>query len=231
MGPARLNGSARLNEQTQWTPARHSSKIAVADDGVEVCRRALATLPPPCSCPVLSRHVNAELPTLVELFYRSPGELGYFEEAAPESMPSGYRMLLVHNHHMTVTMEEFYGSPVRVKVLESKREGNQYMRRILLDRETDGRVVQFGIVRLNFDFLSAEVRKEIESQSAPLGRILIGHNVLRQIELVGLWRVTPGADLCQVFQTTPQQTTFGRTAIIHCDGQPAVELLEIAAPL
>jgi hypothetical protein len=29
----------------------------------------------------------------------------------------------------------------------------------------------------------------------------------------------------------PVQITYGRTAIIHCDGEPAVELLEIVTPV
>ncbi|HEY2827210.1 MAG TPA: hypothetical protein VGJ04_06380 [Pirellulales bacterium] len=178
-----------------------------------------------------SHRVHAELSTLVGLFYGSLADLGVFEVANVKVVPEPYRGLLVHNHHMTVTMEEFHRSQVRVQVLEAKRERSYYMRRILLARESDQRVVQFGIVRLDFDLLSPEVREEIESQKMPLGRILIEHNVLREIELVGLWRVTPGVDLCKLFTMTPQQTTYGRTAIIHCDGQPAVELLEIAAPL
>ena len=56
-------------------------------------------------------------------------------------------------------MEEFHRSQVRVQVLEAKRTANYYSRRILLDRESDDRVVQFGIVRLNFDLLSPEVIK------------------------------------------------------------------------
>ncbi len=178
-----------------------------------------------------SLRVHAEPSTLVELFYNSLTDLGIFQVVNAKVVPEPYRGLLVHNHHMTVTMEEFHRSQVRVEVLAAKRTENYYSRRILLDRETDGRVVQFGIVRLNFDFLNPEVREEIESQKTPLGRILIQHNVLREIELVSLWRVTPGADLCRLFKTTPQQITYGRTAIIHCDGQPAVELLEIAAPV
>jgi chorismate-pyruvate lyase len=180
---------------------------------------------------VPSLRVHAEPSTLVELFYGSLADLGIFQVVNAKVVPEPYRGLLVHNHHMTVTMEEFYRSQVRVHVLEAKRITNYYSRRSLLDSESDGRVVQFGIVRLNFDFLSPEVRDEIESQKTPLGRILIQHNVLREIELVSLWRVTPGADLCRWFKTTPQQITYGRTAIIHCDGQPAVELLEIAAPV
>ena len=59
-----------------------------------------------------------------------------------------------------------------------------YSRKILLTRQTDRKVVQFGIVRLNFAHLSEAVRQEIESQTAPVGRILIRHNVLRSVEIV-----------------------------------------------
>jgi len=100
-----------------------------------------------------------------------------------------------------------------------------------LSRQSDGRVVQFGIVRLNFAQLGVEVRQEIESQSAPLGRILIRHNVMREIELLDLWRVKPGPELCRLFGTTAENMAYGRTAIIHCNGDAAVELLEIAAPV
>ncbi|HZZ30098.1 MAG TPA: hypothetical protein VFE46_19025 [Pirellulales bacterium] len=178
-----------------------------------------------------TRRVNAELSDLVELFYDSPVALGKLEETAAAEVPPPYHQLLVHNHHMTVTVEEFYGSPVDVKVLERKRSGTIYARRILLARQTDGRIVQFGIVRLNFEFLSPEVRQEIESQQTPLGRILVRHNVLREIELVRLWRVQPGSDLCRLLAIGPEQFTYGRTAIIHCNGEPAVELLEILAPV
>jgi chorismate-pyruvate lyase len=180
------------------------------------------------------RRLNAELSTLIGLFYNSPAELGQFKQAAPETLRQPYHSLLVHNHHMTVTMEAFHNSPVKVRVLEAKRDGDHYQRRILLARETDQHIVQFGIVRLNFEFLSQAVREEIESQTVPLGRILIKHDVLRQIELMALWRVQPGPDLCRLFGVPADpagQFTYGRTAIIHCNGQPAVELLEISAPL
>lgn len=189
-------------------------------------------LPPAlCQPPVPSRPVNAELSSLVGLFYGLPDGLGHFEKSLPEEVPGPYRKLLDHCHHMTVAMEEFYEGPVDVRVLGKKLDGNHYARRILLMRHSDRRVVQFGIVRLNFDFLSDEVRREIEIQQTPLGRILIRHNVMRKIELIGLWRVQPGIDLCQMFGIAPQQTTYGRTAIIHCNCEPAVELLEIAAPV
>lgn len=132
---------------------------------------------------------------------------------------------------MTVAVEEFHHSPVSVQVLERKTDGQRYSRRILLQRQSDRRVVQFGIVRLNFEFVLPTVCREIESELIPVGRVLIQHNVLREIELVSLWQVSPGPDLCRLFNIRPNNITYGRTALIHLNGQPTVELLEIVAPV
>jgi len=171
------------------------------------------------------------LAPLVALFYPQPEVLGRFEEVAAADMPAVYRGLLAHQNHMTVTVERFHGSPVDVRVLETSITGEHYSRKILLARQTDGVVVQFGIVRLNFAHVSPEVRSEIESQRTPVGRVLINHNVLREIHLVRLWKVTPGAELRKLFGLATTDPTYGRTALIDCNGEPAVELLEIVTPV
>jgi chorismate-pyruvate lyase len=175
--------------------------------------------------------VTPDLDTLVGLFYPRPADLGRFEEVTSHDLDRDYRMLLAHDSHMTVTVERFHNGPVDVRVLASQLTGAHYARQILLTRHGDGGVVQFGIMRLDFSCVSPEVRREVESQSAPLGRILIQHNVLREVHLTKLWRVTPGDGLRRLFQIALGRITFGRTAIIHCDGEPAVELLEIVAPV
>jgi chorismate-pyruvate lyase len=173
---------------------------------------------------------NTELSALLGLFYRRPEDFGQFEKIKASALPDPYRELLAHPRHMTVAMEQFHNSPVVVQVLATKVVGNAYARRILLARQSDGRVVQFGIMWLNFDRFSPEVRREVESQSTPLGRILIQHNILWEIELSALWRITPGPDLCRLFTVEPGQVTYGRTAVIRRDGTPAVELLEVVRP-
>jgi chorismate-pyruvate lyase len=174
--------------------------------------------------------VIPELETLVSLFYNAPEELGYCREVTALELPPVYRDLLAHAHHMTVTVEQHHGTLVDVQVLETRLDADHYSRKILLRRRTDGRVVQFGIMRLNFAHVSDIVRQEVESRSTPLGRILIRNNVLRQVELFNLWEITPGPDLCRLFDITPDQRTYGRTALIHCNEEPAVELLEIVVP-
>lgn len=175
--------------------------------------------------------VTPDLDALVALFYARTEDLARFDEVESQSLARDYRMLLAHDGHMTVTVERFHNGPVDVQVLDSQLTGEHYARKILLTRQSDGAVVQFGIMRLDFSCVTAAVRREVESQSTPLGRILIQHNVLREVHLTKLWRVTAGPDLSKLLAMPQNEVTYGRTAVIHCNGEPAVELLEIVAPV
>lgn len=181
-------------------------------------------------------NVPATLPNLEELiglFYDDVGQVGTFKQVAAAIMPGYARSLLSHNEHMTVTVEDFHGCEVDVEVLDVVQCNGQYSRKILLRRRADGRVVQFGIVRLDFRYVDDDVRHEIESRQTPLGKVLIQHNVLRQVQLVGLWKITPGQELKRLFGISDDAETpvFGRTALIYCNGEPAVELLEVVTPV
>jgi chorismate-pyruvate lyase len=190
-----------------------------------------ANRPPRCFCVNPPARIRPELDTLVGLFYDVPDELAQFDEVSRADTPPVYRALLHHEHHMTVTVENFHGCAVDVRVLDVKRTGHHYARKILLTRQSDNAVVQFGIMRLNFGYVSDEIRRDIESEKIPLGHVLIQHDVLRVIHLDQLWRVVPGPDLCRLFNISPSESTYGRTAVIDCNGEPAVELLEIVTPV
>jgi chorismate-pyruvate lyase len=178
-----------------------------------------------------SPQMTPDLDTLVGLFYDAPAELARFSEVEAHELPAAYRRLLAHEEHMTVAVEAYYDSAVDVRVLKRAVTGSQYARMILLARQSDDRIVQFGIMRVNFAYLDAGVQKEIRSESIPLGRILIQNDVLRRVRLSALWRVEPGEDLRRWFAADQGSLTFGRTALIECNGEPAVQLLEIVAPL
>jgi chorismate-pyruvate lyase len=153
-----------------------------------------------------------------------------YEYIAAEQVPQPYHKLLVHEHHMTVAVEEHHGSLVDVRVLARLHEGDTYARKILLTLQSSGRIVQFGLVRIRFEYCSEAVRQEIIAEQAPIGRILINHDVLRRIEPTSYLRVLPGPAMMEWFGLRTPQPTYGRLALIHCDGKPAVELLEIVAP-
>ena len=59
--------------------------------------------------------------------------------------------------------------------------------------------------------------------------MLINHNVLREVRLLDLYRIECGPELAQALSCSLGDICFGRTAIIRCDGQLAIELLEIVA--
>jgi chorismate-pyruvate lyase len=175
-------------------------------------------------------HATPDLPTLYRLF-RADAPPPDHAVIPPADVPEPYHRLLVHHHHMTVTVEEYYGSRVNVRVKDRRHVGNTYARKILLELESDGRVVQFGVVRIRLDFCSEPVKAAILEEKTPLGRILIEHDVLRRIEPTAYFRVTPGALLTRWFHLPEPRVTYGRLGIIHCDGQPAIEVLEILAPI
>ena len=89
------------------------------------------------------------------------------EAIAADRVPEPYHGLLVHTHHMTVTVERFYGDKVDVKVLRVRRDGADYARKILLALKESGRVVQFGVPRVNLSLLSEKVRAEIVAGGTP----------------------------------------------------------------
>ncbi len=153
-----------------------------------------------------------------------------YQPVPGEQVPPPYHELLVHEYHMTVTVEAHHGDLVDVKVLHVCRRGDAYARMILLALHGSGKIVQFGIMRINFLYCDEEVTKEIIAANKPLGRILIEHDVLRRIEPTAFLRIVPGPVMMKWFSLREPRTTYGRLALIHCNGQPAVELLEIVTP-
>ncbi len=153
-----------------------------------------------------------------------------WELVAGEEVPQPYRGLLVHEHHMTVTVEAFHGDTVDVRILARRQLGDVYARKILLVLRGSGRVVQFGIVRVDLSIVAPPVRADILAGKKPFGRVLIEHDVLRRIEPTAFLRLQPTPILLNWFGLTAPRALYGRLALIHCDGRPAVELLEVVAP-
>jgi hypothetical protein len=171
-------------------------------------------------------------PHLHELLSLFPtaDDFAHFEVVAPEEVPPPYHGLLVHEHHMTVTVEAYHGDRVDVVIYNRRHDGPYYARRIFLALQQSRRVVQYGLVRINLRYCSPEVRKEIIAGETPLGRVLINHDVMRRIEPTTFLRVLPGPALVDRFGLDRPQPTYGRLAYIHCDGQPAIEVLEVVRP-
>ncbi len=172
-----------------------------------------------------------ELLALTNLFPSSESLFLKAEHIPSAVTPEPYKTMLVHDHHMTVAMETHHHSPVDVRVLADKLDGDLYAREILLLKHGTDTVVQYGLVRFNLGYVTEEVRREILAKRTPLGRILINHNVLRHIDLGAILEMTAGPGLAKHFRIPIGSVTYGRMATIFCNRQPAVDLLEVSGPL
>lgn len=171
---------------------------------------------------------QVQLEELLQLFFpQTLTEVGTFHDAEESTIPSDANTLLNHCEHMTVTIEDFHGSEVDVKVLQEKELQTHYTRKILLTRKSDGHVVQFGIVRLDMSVLPEVVQQKIRQRKIPLGRILISHDVMRAVKLDKLFRIEAGQELASHFGIQRGESVYGRTAWMYCNGEPAIELLEV----
>jgi hypothetical protein len=153
------------------------------------------------------------------------------EEIAAEQMPEPFHWLLVHRNHMTKVLEAQYGRPVELDVVKYNIDDEFYTRKIILRPQATDVIVEVGIVRLNFRFMSREVRDEILKQKTPLGAILIRHKVLRKVEPRWYLKFPAHNPLLAAAGATFPHTTYGRIGTIYCNHEPAIEVLEIVSGL
>jgi hypothetical protein len=147
----------------------------------------------------------------------------------PDEIPYPQDQLLVHHAHMTEVLQRHHGAPVNVHVLEEHNGGPLYTRKISLTPVgRDDKVVEWGIVRLDFRYMAAEVRDEILAKKLPLGAVLIKHDVLRRIKPRWFIRCPSTGPLLRLFgrPSTPEEA-YGRIGTIYCNDEPAIELIEI----
>ena len=146
----------------------------------------------------------------------------------PDEIPHPQDQLLVHHSHMTKVLEKHHGAPVDVQVHEEHTDGNLYSRKISLTPRSRGdKIVEWGIVRMDFRYMAAEVRDEILARKLPLGAVLIKHDVLRRIKPRWFIRCPATGPLMRLFgrPSTPEDV-YGRVGTIYCNGEPAIELIE-----
>ncbi len=157
---------------------------------------------------------------------RQVSSLGAFTPVSAAEVPEPFRDLLDHHSHMTVVMERHHRGAVGLRVLAEVDDAvGRYAREILLV-SPDGRVVQFGIVRIDLTAVDDHTAARIRAGAEPLGRILLAAGVLCVVGDVALFEIVPGTHLQPLIGVG---RTFGRVANIALDGRPAVELLEVVA--
>ncbi len=86
-----------------------------------------------------------ELQSLIDLFPDDEPLLTDAEHVASAMLPEPYRRMLAHDHHMTVTMESYHGSPVDVRIFDQRLDGDYYNRKIILVKSGTDTVVDSAL--------------------------------------------------------------------------------------
>ncbi|BBM82819.1 hypothetical protein [Candidatus Uabimicrobium amorphum] len=149
-----------------------------------------------------------------------------YELLSGERVPVPYRDLLVHNNHMTTTLEKFYGQPIQVEVKRQQVTKSLYQRYSLLWLPKVG-VVEIGIVEMDLSFFSDGICEEILHGQKPLGKILIDHKEPRDVQVDNYFKLQTCASLEKAFSLS---TVFfyGRATTISC--KAPIKVAEIIRP-
>jgi len=147
----------------------------------------------------------------------------------PEEIPEPSRHLLVHEKHMTLTLTAHYNAFVEVQVKEMHYEGTLYSRKITLTapRPAEAPVVEFGLIRLDLQFVPQPIWQEIFHQRTPMGELLLRHNILQRIQPKWFLKFEPGSSVLNWMGAKYDKPLYGRLGTIYCNGEPAVEVLEV----
>src|SRR5262249_32320084 len=108
-------------------------------------------------------------PDLVDLFRWFPPrtDLPTFQLLPGVDVPEPLHGLLCHEHQTTVAVEDYHRDTVDVRLLAVRQRDPYYSRKIILTTRRTGKVVLFGIVRVNLDFTTAPVRAAILEGEIP----------------------------------------------------------------
>jgi hypothetical protein len=130
---------------------------------------------------------------------------------------------------MTLRLNAYHETSVALRVHRHEQAGDLYHRLITLTPPGSEHVVEVGVVRVHLNYTDEAVRQEILERETPLGDILTQHNVLRRIEPRWFVRCDAGNPVLALFNRPLGGAVYGRLGVIHCNDEPAIELLEVVA--
>jgi chorismate-pyruvate lyase len=105
-------------------------------------------------------------------FYVAAGRpLPRLETLAADALPEPLRALLTDALPLTPRLEERHGETLALRVLERRRDGDRYARRIVLVR-SDGMPVALGAIEIDLARLAPAWRAEVLAETTPFGHIV-----------------------------------------------------------
>lgn len=145
-------------------------------------------------------------------------------------MPEQYRRLLVHLGDMTLTLERFYGSRMKVRVLGSRHVRDEYHRQVVLC-DDQGAIVEFGAICIHFDVVTPSVFAQVLAGVRPLGGLLSEQHVPYSSKPTCFFSMVSDLTINQAFGLTGSRTVYGRcNTLLDHQGRSIADIVEILPP-
>jgi hypothetical protein len=153
------------------------------------------------------------------------------KEISPYEIPLPYRALLVHQADMTITLEQYFGGRMALRVLSTFFKKGWYFRRVLLVQEYSGRPVQMGAIDMDLNVFNRNIRSKILKNEVPLGRILRDAGLDFKSQAKVFLKVTPNSDMMGVFWMREPRTLYGRQTEMLYRGKKIGDIVEVLPPV
>ncbi|MGC6567396.1 MAG: hypothetical protein ACON38_17510 [Akkermansiaceae bacterium] len=141
-------------------------------------------------------------------------------------VPEPYRGLLCHERDMTSTLSAFHGGEVELNVYHSERNGESYLREVLLS--VGGKPVEYGVILVSLENFPPSLQERILSEDEPLGFILNSSGHPYESSPRGYLEFGDLACASEIFPTAGSGSLYGRyNALSNPDGTILARILEI----
>jgi chorismate-pyruvate lyase len=178
---------------------------------------------PPVSAPWLA---------LLQQFYARAGLfLPALQPLRPAEVPAPYHGLLVHSADMTPTLQNFYRSPMAIRVLNRERHQQSYFREVVLRREDNSQPVEYGVIRICLDRLPATAARRVLEEQRPLGGILQAEAIPHLSWPQNFFAVSVDAHIAGALHIPAAGTLYGRrNVLLDASRRLIADVIEVLAP-
>jgi chorismate-pyruvate lyase len=167
------------------------------------------------------------LAPLARFYAAAARALPVVETVGDEDVPGPLRELLRAPRPLTPRLEHLHGETLALRVLERRRDGDVYARRVVLVRSDEVPVV-LGAIEIDLARLSAAMRESVLAETVPFGHIF-GEATA---EPDALFRIACDAGIAEALALArPDAWLYGRRRTLgDASGVTVASIVEILAP-
>ncbi|MAE63741.1 MAG: hypothetical protein CMJ18_05670 [Phycisphaeraceae bacterium] len=149
----------------------------------------------------------------------------------PESVPTPYDALLVHDRDMTSTLEAHHGQLSSLRGLARREGPGRLDREVVLVGDRDGVALEFGAIRIHLDRFEPQARRLIDECRRPLGAILAEFKIAYDSRPVAFFRVPPDRIIRDALDCGDAEWLYGRhNRLTGRAGGVLADVVEILPP-